>query len=294
MKTLLLLMTGILALIGLRLIVIKAENKFDHESSLFFQTSGRGSPSIVFLHGMLGSHNNWDKVTPEFSSEHKVVLMDLLGFGRSPKPPIEYTVDQHVEFIAKTIVKAEISEKFYIVGHSMGAILALDFAIKNPNKILGLVLISPPMKTSEKELLKSIEASSSKVIVEMTSNQNFGKLVCHLHELIPAISYPLIRFLEPELPATVAKAAGQHTWNSYHGSLKNVLMGQDFFKLIAAVKNSPILILAAADDKYTDLATISAVPDQSNIKVVRIDGGHNIFLKNADQINQEIKKFISR
>lgn len=293
MKKLFLIWVGIVGLFGLRSAAIEKQNNHDPKSNLFFKTIGSGSPPIVFLHGMLGSHTNWDKVSPEFSGQHKLLVLDLLGFGDSPKPPIEYTVNEHVNSISQTISRAEISEKFYIVGHSMGAILALNFAIQNPDKILGLVLISPPMKTSEEELLKSIEASSSKVIVAMTSNQTFGKLVCHLHELFPSISYPLIRLLEPELPPSAAKAAGQHTWKSYQGSLKNVLMGQDFFRLIASVKNSPILIVAAANDKYTDPKTIAEWPGQSNVKMVSIDGGHNIFLNKADQINQEITKFIS-
>ena len=293
MKKLLFLCAGILVLIVLRFFVLKAQSQVDQKSILFYKSVGSGSPSIVFLHGMLGSHSNWDKVIPDFSEQHQLITLDLLGFGNSPKPSIDYTVDDHVKFISQTLSQAKISEKFFIVGHSMGAILALDFAIRNPNQILGLVLISPPMKTSEKELLESIEASSSKVIVAMTSNETFGKWICHLHELIPSISYPLIRILEPDLPSSAAKAAGQHTWMSYHGSLRNVLMGQDFSSLMAKVKNVPILIMAAVNDKYTDAKTVAELPVQSNVRVISIDGGHNAILKNADQINDRIRRFIS-
>ncbi len=294
MKKLFLIGGGLALLIGVRIIVIQLKSRSDLQKSLYYQTTGHGSPSLVFLHGLLGSHSNWDKITADLGEQNQLVTLDLLGFAQSPKPSIDYTIDQHIESISSVLKVAKASEKFYIVGHSMGAFLALDFAEQNPNQVLGLILINPPMKTSPDELLKSIEESSSKVIVAMTSNQLFGRLICHLHELVPSVSYPVIRLLEPDLPAAAAKAAGQHTWNSYHKSMENILMAQDFLSLVTSIPNIPILILSSRDDKYADSKTLTGLAMQNHVEIVSIKGGHQIMLQDPAQINSEIKKFISK
>lgn len=266
----------------------------NYKESLFYQTYEAGDKPIVFLHGMFGSHRYWDGIIPMLKNGHLLVLLDLLGFGASPKPHLEYSVMDHLNKIDEVVSKAKINgTQFTVVGHSMGALLALDYAIAHPQQVNKLVLINAPMVTKEQALKKAIEESSSKVMAAMTFNKYFGMLTCRLHEMMPMFSYPIIRWLEPDLPEAVAQDVGHHTWDSFSGSYKNILLNQDFYKLLDQASAITTLILVSSDDIYTTDADIKKIPDRNNLIVIKIEGGHNVLLQDPKKVAAEILKFIN-
>lgn len=273
----------------------------DHENEkgnfinqpLYFKAEGAGKPAIIMLHGMLGSHRYWDSVVPQLRKNHELILLDLLGFGKSPKPEIEYSVEQHVAKVDDIVDRTQLKkDQSIIVGHSMGAFLALNYAIAHPEKVKKLILINAPMKTDEESLKKAIAESSSRFMVIMTFNKTWGKLICKLHEMIPAIGYPLARIFEPDLPPTIAKAVGQHNYSSYVGTFENILLKQNVYELLAKVLDIPVLIISSNQDEYTKSESLELLPQRSTIKLVKIDGNHNVLLKAPDRISEEILKFI--
>lgn len=73
-----------------------------------------------------------------------MVAIDLLGFGRSPKPADSlYTLREHVEMIERVVERYKM-KSFHIVAHSLGSILALALASKHPDSIKSLTLLAPP------------------------------------------------------------------------------------------------------------------------------------------------------
>ncbi|KAL0296413.1 UNVERIFIED_CONTAM: putative lysophospholipase BODYGUARD 3 [Sesamum radiatum] len=71
--------------------------------------------------------------------------MDLLGFGRSPKPTDSlYTLREHVDMIERSVLEAYKVKSFHIVAHSLGCILALALAVKHPGSVKSLTLLAPP------------------------------------------------------------------------------------------------------------------------------------------------------
>ncbi len=281
-------------LAGTRLVVIHARKTSDAQSKpLSFQIDGKGDEGLLFLHGLLGSHRYWDAFVPEFRSKYQIVLPDLLGFGDSPKPYSGYTVEKHIEKIHAVISNASMSGKpLNIIGHSMGALLALNYAIAHPEKVKSLILINAPMGTSEEELRKSVEASSSKLMVAMTFNPIFGRFVCWLHEMVPSLSVPFIRWLEPELPAAIAKAATQHSWEGYHDTMKFVIKAQSFATLIAGAPDKPILIISSDDDEYSKLSALHSLPHRKDLQVRTIKGDHNVPLYHPDRVIKLIENFL--
>lgn len=132
------------------------------DQPLFYQVVGAGKPPVIMLHGILGSHRYWDGVVPQLSKNHELILPDLLGFGDSPKPEIEYSIQQHLTKIEDVIERTH-SEKssIVIVGHSMGAFLALNYTITHPDQVKKLILINAPMKTDEESLKKALPKNRS-------------------------------------------------------------------------------------------------------------------------------------
>ncbi|MCU0896750.1 MAG: alpha/beta hydrolase [Burkholderiales bacterium] len=99
-------------------------------------------PAVVFLHGLGGTSRYWMAASaplPRFG--HRVRLVDLLGFGASPKPWFVYTVDRHLSALHGVLSDLD---DVVIVGHSMGAALALSYAARYPQRVRGLCLIGVP------------------------------------------------------------------------------------------------------------------------------------------------------
>jgi len=101
-------------------------------------------PTALFLHGLSANHTTWEK-TAETLCKLKIncVLPDLRGHGHSDKKKKKslYTFKRFSRDI-ELILRNEKIEKVIIVGYSFGGSLALDFSLRYPERIAGLVLLS--------------------------------------------------------------------------------------------------------------------------------------------------------
>lgn len=104
---------------------------------------------VLFIHGFISSSAFWtETVFPNFSSAvkstYRLFAIDLLGFGRSPKPTDSlYTLREHLDMIERSVLEAHKVKSFHIVAHSLGCILALAIAVKHPGSVKSLTLLAP-------------------------------------------------------------------------------------------------------------------------------------------------------
>ncbi|KAJ1296486.1 hypothetical protein BS78_01G304500 [Paspalum vaginatum] len=105
---------------------------------------------VLFIHGFISSSGFWTEtvlphVSPSARSRRRLFAVDLLGFGRSPKPADSlYTLREHVEMIERSVIQRHGVRSFHIVAHSLGSILALALAVKHPAAVRSLTLVAPP------------------------------------------------------------------------------------------------------------------------------------------------------
>lgn len=111
-------------------------------------TSGSGPP-MVLIHGVAGSHMVWDRVVPLLEAHFTVIRMDLLGYGRSPKPRVRHTPLRHVAAIRRTLAHGGVAGPVALVGLSMGTNLMLDYAARWPDEVQEMVGIGFPFYPSE-------------------------------------------------------------------------------------------------------------------------------------------------
>jgi pimeloyl-ACP methyl ester carboxylesterase len=104
---------------------------------------------VVFIHGFISSSVFWtETVFPAFSpsarSRYRMFAVDLLGFGRSPKPAESlYTLREHVEMIERSVLRRYRLGSFHVVAHSLGSVLALALAVRHPAAVKSLTLLAP-------------------------------------------------------------------------------------------------------------------------------------------------------
>ncbi|EEF31418.1 valacyclovir hydrolase, putative [Ricinus communis] len=113
--------------------------------------------NVIFLHGFLSSSSFWtETVFPNLSESgeqnYRLFAVDLLGFGRSPKPNnCFYTLRDHLEMIEKSVIHPFELKSFHVVAYSMGCIIALALAAKYSDCVKSITLVAPPYFPSSKE-----------------------------------------------------------------------------------------------------------------------------------------------
>ena len=106
-------------------------------------SSGDGDVSqpLVFVHGLSGCWANWLEQLPVFAGAHRVVTLDLPGFGYSPMPSQEISISGYARLLDSLLGQLGI-DAAAVVGNSMGGFIASELAIAFPQRVERLVLVS--------------------------------------------------------------------------------------------------------------------------------------------------------
>ncbi|XP_038725200.1 probable lysophospholipase BODYGUARD 4 isoform X2 [Tripterygium wilfordii] len=124
--------------------------------------SGKPTENVIFLHGFLSSSLFWtETVFPNLSEtskcNYRLFAVDVLGFGRSPKPrDCLYTISDHLDMIENSVIDPFELTSFHLVAHSMGCVIALALAAKYSNIVKSITLVAPPYFPCSREEASSI------------------------------------------------------------------------------------------------------------------------------------------
>jgi pimeloyl-ACP methyl ester carboxylesterase len=115
---------------------------------LNIEEMGTGSETMVYVHGLGGSTEYYQPLinAAGLKDSHKSYLYDLEGHGLSPtKASSQITIDTYADDLAGIFSYSKFNIKSgVLVAHSMGCLVAMTFAIKNPSLVKKLILIGPP------------------------------------------------------------------------------------------------------------------------------------------------------
>lgn len=110
-----------------------------------FQSPKRPRATFVFIHGIGNTLHSWDAVVKKMPNDVRVIGIDLLGFGDSPKPTwAMYNAKTQARSVAITIIGLRLAHQPVLVGHSLGALVAVEVAKRYSLAVRRLVLCSPP------------------------------------------------------------------------------------------------------------------------------------------------------
>jgi pimeloyl-ACP methyl ester carboxylesterase len=98
-------------------------------------------PPVVFIHGLSGSWQNWLEQLPVFARDHRVITFDLPGFGASEMPREKITISGYGRFVAALLDELRVGSAA-VVGNSMGGFIGIELAIRFPERVERLVLVS--------------------------------------------------------------------------------------------------------------------------------------------------------
>ena len=247
--------------------------------SIHYKEYGDGEPVFILLHGFGASEFSWREVVKPLSKFGRVIVYDRPAFGLTGRPmPGEwtgtnpYSIQGNVELLDKLMDKLGI-EKAILVGNSTGGGVATAYALDNPDRVQGLVLVDPAV-----------------------GNGHGGRFPTWL---LPILASPQLRQLGPLLVRSIAGDTGDETirlawhdpsritarvYEGYRRPLKvnNWDKALYEFTIAANVQNYterlselsvPVLVVTGDDDRI--------VPTESSIQLSKIIPGANLAIMNA-------------
>ena len=106
--------------------------------SIRYYDTGSGPP-LVLVHGVGGDADQWAFCLRGLARSNRVIALDLLGFGRSDKPGIDYRIAGFVEVLDRFLAALDIT-RASLLGHSLGGWIVASFALQYPDRVDKLIL----------------------------------------------------------------------------------------------------------------------------------------------------------
>lgn len=216
-------------------------------------------PVVILVHGIASSSETFKNLLPLLTDHYRCISIDLLGFGDSPAGK-DYTVEEHVESLRRTIRSLRLRAPFTLVGHSLGALLSSRYAAIYPAQVSHLVMVSPPIYP---------------VITDLTSRFERAQLDAYMRAY---------EFLRTNKTFTIANAArigrllniskifeiSERNWDAFGKSLQNCIESQTTIADLEAVQ-VPIDVVYGSFDQFIAAGTMRAIETIHNVRVHRVE-----------------------
>lgn len=244
---------------------------------------GHGDKTIVFVHGLMDSLEYWRRLSSSLNDEYRTLIYDIRGHGDSPLGDDAFNIDTLVDDLYNLFLKLRI-EKASLVGLSMGGNIVLSFAIRYPDLVDKIVLMSTYSETDDN--LESILLEFKQAI--SISYEAFFDVI--IRYVIPEKVYDQNKDALEILKREKAKKANID-------SIKNGIdVGLDFNVTQDLNKiDCPALILAGRDDDIISLELCNIL--KSNIKnsdlIIFENTKHDVlFGRNLSEVSELLRRFL--
>ncbi len=235
---------------------------------------------LIILHGWKSSSKKWQEVKQTLESQNRgldVLTLDLPGFKPENKLLKPWSLDDYVEWVYQVKEAQHIKEPFYLLGHSFGGRIALKFALKYPELLKGLILVSSAgiKNTSFKtKMLNLMARISQKIKIQKCPCFDFSRKFVY-------------RFIlkKTDYLKTDDDLAMKETMK--------MALKEDLLPLLSEIKTKTLL-LWGAKDKLTPLENGKLMKEKiSNSELIVLEGvGHAPYLECPELLSEKILTFL--
>jgi pimeloyl-[acyl-carrier protein] methyl ester esterase len=256
-------------------------------SDLYVETHGQG-PDLVLLHGWGLNLRVWDGLTRELSQSFRVIAVDLPGHGRSAWNPKARTPAEQAWQVHATL--ASISDRYSLLGWSMGGQIAIDLAAAMPGSVERVVLVAttPRFEASEDWPHGMPVASLEKLATQLRTN--YKRTVSEFLELQVRGSAASDKVLA-ELHSSLFSHGEAHPKSLVAGL--DTLKNSDLRSMLSLVR-APTLVIAGQYDRVTQPAASRALADAlPNARYVEFRrAAHAPFLSHTAEFAALVSEFL--
>lgn len=247
---------------------------------------------LVFLHGFLGSGENWRGIIEGLQGTHQCIPYDLPGHGKNIEGDIQapLSFDTVSQWLADQLDKIPAS-KINLVGYSLGGRVALHFATHYPERIQCLILESanPGIMEEEERNLRLAEDTSRAASI---LKDGMSVFVDNWYQT------PLFASLKnhPETRSTIIKAAKRNQPRWMAKSIRELSPGLQppLWDLLSNLSFPVLLITGEEDRKYAQVIQKMAERIPNSASVIVENAGHNVHAEQAEKYIAFLKGFLDR
>jgi pimeloyl-ACP methyl ester carboxylesterase len=255
-----------------------------------FVHQGRGVP-VILIHGLAASLFDWVDLTPKLAAAgYAAYALDLPGHGRSFKPEQldEYAIDMIFEHLDNWISSLQLDQPLILIGHSLGGYLAIEYALRYPERIRALVLADTFYSLDQLPPLLRFHYKRPLI--------NLG-LITYAPEWIIRLSMELASlFIRNGYITPQSKAARAQTANDYKRSspgIYNILSTtRDLTPVFSQVTAPTLVIWGAHDQSLSPNSFAKLAAAMPNARTVVMNSGHVPHQSHAGEFNRHVLEFL--
>jgi pimeloyl-ACP methyl ester carboxylesterase len=255
---------------------------------------GQG-PGAILLHGLSGCWQNWLETIPELARDHRVIAVDLPGFGASEMPVEAISIPGYTRMLEE-LFDALAVRSASVVGNSMGGVVGADFAIRLPERVERLVLVASAGLSME--LMLNERNHGLRPRVENLLFFGLGRLASRSDRvvrsprlrrglLLLAVAHP--ERLAAPLVAEQVKGAGKPGFDDGVLAMARYPIRDRLGEI-----DCPTLIVWGELDRLVPVrdAAEFAWLIRNSRKVVYEDTGHAVMLERPERFNGDLRAFL--
>lgn len=254
------------------------------DTHLNYESFGHGTQPILFVHGSFASSRWWQPTVVQLPVDHYTAyVLDLRGSGRSGRPedPAGYAIAQQAADLSVLIAALDL-HRLHLVGHSMGAAIALTYAVDHPGRLRSLTLVSTPSPEGTPTppeayaLLDEMRASRSLLLRGLTSTMPARPPDAFVQQLVDDA--------QAQAPvAFTATAEALANWRLPAEALSQLRL--------------PVLLMWGDQDLIVDRSVqtqlLLSIPGANNLEVFR-GCGHTPMLERTDAFVVALRNFLEQ
>jgi len=255
------------------------------------EIEGEGAP-LLLLHGFTGSTTSWQWIVPFLRNQYQVILIDLIGHGRSDAPADSgrYSMEYAVQDLLSVLDYLQLG-KINLLGYSMGGRCALYFAVHFPQRVHTLILESSSPGI-EDDLERKARSRSDEALAAFIAEQGLEAFVKKWTNLdLFATQQQLPERIKNEVRFQRLQNRPQGLANSLRGmgtGIQPSLWGR-----LKQINTPSLLLVGKADAKFRQLGiSMHEMMPNSTLQVIP-DAGHTIHLERPVQFTNAVKNFLS-
>jgi pimeloyl-ACP methyl ester carboxylesterase len=248
-----------------------------HDGALGARVLGPAGPAVVLLHGQAGSGRYWGSAWDGLAAAHRVVVPDLLGFGASPRPDAGYDADRHADAVLECLDELGIVDPAVLVAHSMGCIVALRLATRDPDRVAAMVGFGPPIYRDAESAWRHLAKQGILTRLFAMDTPPAKAVYSAVCRRAPGLAGALATLLRLDLPGPIARDGIRYSWDSYSRSLRHLILDAPAISWLSQLR-LPVRLIAARDDAVVDAAVLQDIARRC--PSVSVDlwpaGGHHL------------------
>ena len=254
---------------------------------IHYKEKGRGFP-VVLIHGYTGNLQNWVLQVRALAKRYRTICPDLRGHGRSVKPirREDYSLELFAADV-RGLLNALAVPECYLVGHSMGGMVAQEFVLRHPEMVRALVLVD-----TAADLPQDIPWEERARLIELARTDGMEALFEEVAQTPPLGSQMI-----EENPQLIDIWREQFLMTSLEGYLycgEAIGSRRPLLEELSQIRVPTLIICGELDEAFLEPSQRmhEAIPDSE--LVIIVGAGHTPTLEKPEEFNEALLSFLTK